>query len=122
MKAIILNTSGARYIDLPEDSEMQFGRAMQAAIGCRDMGPAGSPDHDHDAYADDEGMLTLGEGTSLVRTTFFDEWLPGNIVITGIDHATGQLQDCSLTPEDAEAMLVRRTFYSRLSDSPQLTF
>lgn len=108
MKAILLNRTGAREIELPSPEAPERLSAMQEAIGCRCLAGAGFPDDDHAAYIDDEGLLTLEIGESLLEVTFYpDTWLAGNILITGFDVETGEDAECTLTPEAVEKMVIR---------------
>lgn len=112
MKAIILNNLGVKSIDLPDESGARHDE-MVRLIGCRCLTVvAGRPDDCHMAYADDEGMLTLVEGTSLVQTTFHEEWLAGNIIITGFDNQTLSDLDCTLTATEVYARIKHRAHYS----------
>lgn len=111
MKAIIIRSTGASYIDLPGNDDPARLPAMQRAIGCSVLAAGGYPDNQHAAYVDDEGLLTLQDGDSMIMPAWHPEWMAGNILITGFDPATGDDTPCTLTIAEVARMILRRGFY-----------
>lgn len=112
MNAILVNNFTVQKVTLSDDSDVRYSE-MQALIGCRMLTGAGYPDQHHAAYADDEGLLTLSDGASIIETTFHTEPLVGNLLITGFDPETGEDQDCTLSVARVNAMITNRGIWYR---------
>jgi hypothetical protein len=100
MKALLITAEGINAIEI--DNTLA---AMYDAIGCEVITAAGSPAPGHVAWVDDNGALTVKEGTQAASAPWHGDILFGRILVTAIDEE-GDTADATIDPD-----VLRRDLY-----------
>jgi len=94
MKALLITAEGINAIEI--DNTLA---AMYDAIGCEVITAAGSPAPGHVAWVDDNGALTVKEGTQAASVPWHGDILFGRILVTAIDEE-GDTADATIDASD----------------------
>ncbi len=80
MRALLITTDGIQEIEIDKSLD-----AMYRAIGCEVITAAGRPAPGHVAWVDDNGALTVKEGTQAASVPWHGDILFGRILVTALD-------------------------------------
>lgn len=100
MRALLIEKTGIRTIEIDDTLE-----SMYQAIGCRMVDSAGYPNSTHAAWVDDEGLLTVEDGTQATRVAWHPETLAGKILVTGFDPDTRDIAPATMSVPELQSMV-----------------
>lgn len=102
MRALLISKGGIiSEVNINDSIESYYEH-----LECDTMTSAGYPARHHAAFVDDEGLLTMKTGTFLYQVDWYPQRLAGNILVTGIDHSTGETTPATMSVQDLRSKLL----------------